>query len=168
MIEDRNLVCAGGLLRMQLDTALRFHAAWLVEDCHEFACEVLQGTRIDKLTDRSGKRLHDFYLVECMSGEDGCDWISRVYRETSGYVHLSDKHLFQTFTSVDEDERTVEVKIGATDHEWPEEIYLEVVDAFLAATRLFVKYLQGWEVTKQNPQEIARLREKRQAKSSET
>lgn len=124
--------------------------------------EVLKGTRVDKLKDRDGKRLQDFYLVERLSREDGCEWISRVYGETSGYVHLSSKHLFQTFTDIESDDRTVGIKIGAADHEWPEAIYVEAVDAFLAATKLYMKYLLGWGVTKQNPDEVARMRAQRE------
>jgi hypothetical protein len=36
LIEAKNLICAGALLRLQLDTALRFHAAFLVEQPHDF------------------------------------------------------------------------------------------------------------------------------------
>ena len=49
LIRDRNLVCAGAVLRLQLDTALRFSAAWLVENPHAFAIAVLEGQHIRKL-----------------------------------------------------------------------------------------------------------------------
>lgn len=41
LVEAKNLICAGALLRLQLDTALRFHAAFLVEQPHDFALAVL-------------------------------------------------------------------------------------------------------------------------------
>lgn len=163
MIEERNLICAGSLLRLQLDTALRFYAAYLVDDPHAFAQEVLKGTRVDKLKDKDGKPMNDAYLVERFAEAEGLEWLARVYRETSGYIHLSNKHLFSTFNEVDEEALTVEIKVSATDGNLPEAIYVEAVDAFLAASRLFMKYLHAWGLTKQNPEEIARMRTEREA-----
>jgi hypothetical protein len=161
MIAERNMICAGSLLRLQIDTALRFYASFLVEDAHNFATKVLNGTRIDQLKDRNGKRLQDYYLIKRLSETENLEWLDRVYKETSGYIHLSGKHLYSTFNGLDDEKRTIEIKIGATDIDLPKEIYVEAVDAFLAATNLFMKYLQGWGITKQNPEEVARLREER-------
>ncbi len=163
MIEDRNMICAGSLLRLQVDTALRFYAAWLAEDPHAFAHEVLKGTRVDKLKDRDGKLMRDSYLVERLAKVEDLEWLARVYSETSGYIHLSSKHLFSTFNGVDGETRTVEIKVSAADGNLPEEVYVEAVDAFLAATRVFMKYLHGWGVTKHNPEEVARMRAEREA-----
>jgi hypothetical protein len=144
MIEDRNMVCAGSLLRLQIDTALRFYAAFIVADPHAFAHEVLKGTRVDKLKDRDGKLLRDAYLVERLAEAEGLEWLARVYRETSGYIHLSSKHLFCSFTGVDAAARTMEMQVGASHNHLPEAIYVEAVDAFLATTNLYMKYLHGW------------------------
>ena len=46
LLMARNLICAGALLRLQLDTALRFYAAFLVEEPHDFALAVLGGERV--------------------------------------------------------------------------------------------------------------------------
>ncbi len=162
MIGERNMICAGSLLRLQVDTALRFYAAYLVQDPHAFATEMLKGTRVDKLKDRDGKRLTDRYLAERLAEEESREWLVRVYEETSGYIHLSGKHLFSTFNEVDDATRTVQIKVSAADGNLPQAIYVEAVDAFLAATRLFMRYLHGWGLTKQNPEEVARMRAERE------
>src|SRR5262245_14785945 len=59
LIEAKNMVSARALLRLQLDTAVRFSAAWLVARPHEFARQVLGGKQINELSDRDGKRLTD-------------------------------------------------------------------------------------------------------------
>ena len=41
LIEARNYICAASILRLQIDTALRFFAAFLVDNPHEFAGSVL-------------------------------------------------------------------------------------------------------------------------------
>src|SRR5687768_12821665 len=40
MVQQRNLICAGSILRLQIDSALRFYAVFLVDKPHEFALEV--------------------------------------------------------------------------------------------------------------------------------
>ena len=72
MIESWNLVCARALLRMHIDTALRFSAAWLVQDPHSFASQLLGHERIDRMRDSNGRRMTDAYLVSVRS----LDWRS--------------------------------------------------------------------------------------------
>jgi hypothetical protein len=43
-------------------------------------------------------------------------------------------------------------------------MYVEAVDAFIAATKLFMRYLRGWGVTKHNSEEVARMRAEREAR----
>ena len=157
LIEKRNLVCAGSILRLQIDTALRFHAAFLVEKPHDFALAVLSGTPIRQMKDREGHKLTDRHLLEKLSAE--AEWLPRVYRETSGYIHLSEKHLFSAF-SPGEDGR-VTMKMAAADKPLPDSIYLEAIDAFIATTGLFMKYLHGWGFTKANPELVQKWREER-------
>ena len=70
MIEARNMICAGSLLRLQLDTAMRFSASWLAPDPHHFAQEVLKGRSIRKLKDRDGRLMTDAHLVAVLAKED--------------------------------------------------------------------------------------------------
>jgi hypothetical protein len=160
MVEARNLTCAGALLRLQIDTASRFFASSLVNDPEDFAESVLAGKHIDKLKDRDGEHMRDRYIVERLAKEMRCDWLSRVYTETSGYVHLSDKHVHSTFTEVRED-HTVRIKVGAVDKEWPEETYLEAVDAFIATVQLYGDLLRDWGINKSNPDLVRHLRKQR-------
>lgn len=64
LVESSNMVSARSLLRMDVDTALRFSAAWLVENPHEFAMLAISGRSINKLKDHEGKTLTDARLVE--------------------------------------------------------------------------------------------------------
>ena len=152
LIGAKNLICAGALLRLQLDTALRFHAAFLVEHPHEFAIAVLGGKRIRDLKDRHGEKMTDAYLVRKLGEE--FDWVPRVYERTSGYVHLSATHLMSAMGSTEgaaEPDRSITIKIAAEDKPLPSWIYIEAVDAFRAATELLLRYVHGWVFTKANP-----------------
>lgn len=159
------MICVGSLVRLQLDTALRFYAAYISADPHKFALEVLEGARVDKLKDRDGHLMNDRYLVKRLAKEEGLEWPERVYQETSGYIHLSRKHMFCSFTSVDAETRTIGTQVSASHAHVPDEIYVEAADAFLAATKLYMKYLHGWGVVKQNPEAVARWRAQQNGES---
>lgn len=48
LIRDQNFICAGALIRLHLDTVLRFMAGFIVDKPHEFATSVMGGKRINK------------------------------------------------------------------------------------------------------------------------
>ena len=152
LIEDRNMIAAAPLLRMQLDNALRFSAAWMVKEPHEFAIKVLQGVPIKKMKGTDGNFLTDRHLVQAMSAE--YPWVENVYKNCSGYIHLSEKHIFNSMTLGEED-RTVTLKISDRDDWLPDSTYLEAIAAFAESTKILLKFAHGWAFTKANP-EVAR------------
>ena len=77
---------------MQLDTALRFYAGFIVHEPHEFAMNVLKGDRIDKMKDKDGNRMTDRYLVTQLANE--YPWVEEVYERASNYVHYCLKLIF--------------------------------------------------------------------------
>ena len=159
LVQARNFICAASILRLQLDTALRFYAAFLVAEPHAFASAVLKGTQVRKLKDRDGTLMRDAHLVSCLSQQ--YPWVAKVYQTTSGYIHLSEQHIFQAIESLEERERITKIKMSAEDRELPEQTYVEAMEAFCAATKVFHHYVEGWVATKENPEVVARLRKKR-------
>jgi hypothetical protein len=167
LVDGKNLICAGALLRLQLDTALRFYAAFLVERPHEFALAVLGGRRVPDLKDRDGRKMNDAYLVGKLGRE--FDWVPRVYDRTSGYVHLSATHLMSAMGPAEgtsDSDRTMTIKISAEDTVLPAWIYIEAVDAFRAATDILLRYVHGWVFTKVNPELVQESRQDRDAKQT--
>lgn len=152
LLEARNLICAGALLRLQLDTAMRFYAAFLVEQPHDFALAVLRGEQVRNIKDRDGRKMTDTYLAQKLGEE--FTWVPRVYERTSGYVHLSSIHLLSALGASEGmlDEQFLSIKISAEDKELPDTIYIEATDAFRAATDVFLRYVHGWVFTKANPE----------------
>lgn len=146
LIEGWNLLCARALLRMQIDTALRFSALWLVNAPHDVAQEILRGERLDKMKDREGKRMTDAYLISKLTPEH--PWLTDVYDRTSGYIHFSGAHMLSPIAEVRQESREVEYVIGETDTNYPESSWLELVECFNDATDIFLHYLTGWIRTK--------------------
>ena len=147
-IKKRNAICSGALLRLQIDTALRFSAGWLVKDPHGFVGQIMNGKQTNKIKDRDGNLMTDRYLVERMAQEH--PWMEEVYKKTSGYVHFSDVHIWSTLCGTEgKERRTVRTKVGARDREGLSGLYLEMVNAFEAATEILMNYVEGWVYTKQ-------------------
>ena len=165
LLQARNLICAGALLRLQLDTACRFYAAFLVEKPHEFALAVLGGEQVCRLKDRSGQRMTDRYLVNKLGEE--YEWVPRVYERTSGYVHLSATHILSALSRPNKADDTfeIELKISAEDGPLPAALYVEAADAFVASTDILLRHVHGWAFTKANPDLVEKW--KKQGRESE-
>lgn len=153
LVESWNMTCARSLLRIHIDTALRFSAAWLVDDPHKFSSQVMAGERIDKLKASDGKRLTDAHLVETRSSEYA--WLPEVYKNLSGYVHFSGSHVMDAVQAV-ESSGKIELLVSEADLKFPESSWLEVIDCFRHSTSMLATFLRGYIATKQlSPKQLA-------------
>ncbi|MFO1428901.1 MAG: hypothetical protein U1F76_01980 [Candidatus Competibacteraceae bacterium] len=157
LVRSKNYLSAATLVRLQLDTCLRFFAAFIVEHPHDFAQSILEGVPVRKLEDRSGKLMTDRYLVETLGKK--YDWMPRVYDATSGFVHLSERHIFAVWEPGAEGK--MGIVIGPTDDHVEDALWVELADAFLACTDALFEYLKGWTFTKQNPELVAEVARQR-------
>ena len=154
LIENFNLLAARSLLRVHIDTALRFAAAWFVDKPHEFASAVHGGERIDKTKDREGQRLTDARLVVLLSEEH--PWLPDVYKNLSGYVHFSGSHVAASITRLNEETQEVSFLLGKTDEHYPPFSWEEVLDCAHEATGIIARYVLGYVRTKaMSPEELA-------------
>lgn len=158
LVKEFNLLSARSLLRVHIDTALRFAAAWFVDKPHDFASAVHGGARIDKMKDRENQRLTDARLVELLSPEH--PWLPAVYENLSGYVHFSGSHVASSITSINEETREVSFQISKTDAHYPQFSWIEVLECAHEATGILARYLLGYIQTKaMSPEELAAKRE---------
>ena len=146
LVESNNLVSARSILRIHLDTAMRFHAVWLVSDPHKFASDVLAGKQINRMKDRDGIKLTDSYLSSKLAEE--YNWIPTVYTNLCGYIHFSSSHLFSPIKDLNENDRSFSFEISDTDNNYPDFSWEEIVDCFNETSEIFFKYLCGWIQTK--------------------
>jgi hypothetical protein len=130
LLEGKNFVAGVPLLRLQIDNCIRLSAAWLVDDPHRFALDVFSGIPVKDQRDKSGNRMSDSYLVGKIAEQH--PWVSKVYKNASGYVHLSDKHFFNAMQVDSEKNGTVVTKISDYDQFVPEESYISPFGHFEA------------------------------------
>jgi hypothetical protein len=146
MVRSWNMVIARALLRLHIDTSLRFSAAWHVADPHGFATQVLKGERIDKLKTQAGVRLTDSHLVQLH--KESHPWLPAVYENLSGYVHFSGAHISDAIEGLGDEDRSVQFLVSDQDLKFPEFSWVEVLECFREATLILGTFLQGWGATK--------------------
>lgn len=147
LMRSNNALAALHLVRLHLDSLLRYSAAWLVDDPGAFAMQVFGGKQVRKIRDRTGTLMLDKYLVDKLSEEYA--WVSSVYAQTSGYVHLSEKHYHSALRKkAGKDERMVEAVISKDDKFIPYILKLDATGATFEITQCIYEYVFGWTDTK--------------------
>jgi len=151
-IRERNFTCAGALLRLQLDTAIRLYASKLHRNPFVYADAIFRGNPVNKLKDRRGNKMTDSYLAAKMSRE--FPWVKSMYEELCDFIHFSNRHIFAAFTSVspaDADGRAVQIMIGSKDPPRPDSDYFEVVDGYLETMRVTLLLAARWHAAIHRP-----------------
>ena len=151
LVRAKNYSSSAVLLRLQLDSCLRFFAAFIVDNPHDFSHRVLKGEHVRNQKDRNGQKMTDRHLVNTLG--EKYEWMPRVYEATSGFVHLSERHIFNIVRPSDEED-TISMAITYED-DYPEYLWVEMADGFLASTDALFEYLKGWQFTKANPDLVA-------------
>jgi len=152
LVSHQNLLCAGALLRMQLETALRFFGVGLTTKPQEVALLLLGGAHLRKMKDRDGQLMTDAYLARRLS--EHAPWVQRVYQETSKFVHFTEKQIFAALVSVDDETRSFQMLLSRRD-EVEDSVVLEAIEAFDAATRLLGGLIHEWKELKNTPHQPA-------------
>ena len=145
MLRDRNLTCAGVLLRMQMDNCMRTYAAFIAEDQNAVSNCIIDGVPIKNLKDKNGKKMMDGHLKDEITKIDPL--FARVYDQASGYVHLSEKAFYQTVA--DCENNTIGLGIGTPLPEKRNETLVEGAAAYIHFVKLQFKMLQAVVESKQ-------------------
>lgn len=129
LVKSKNIICSRAILRMELDTVSRLLAYTYVDKPSEMAKHIIGGKSLSSFKCRDGKHLRDNYLIDKMS--DKHPWVKDVYKYTSGYVHFSEKQIFDSIYSLDSNKgKIVEFQLNKEDHNFPEESWTEIVACF--------------------------------------
>jgi hypothetical protein len=143
LIRAKNFVSATPLVRLQIDNLLRFRAAFMVEDKDKFVASILDGVEVRQMPDRYGNRMTDAYLQNKLSSE--YPWLKDLYKQTSGYIHLSEQHFLNTVRAKKGgQEGEIEVYIGPDDKMVSPEVYSESVETMILVTYELLKFLGDW------------------------
>lgn len=146
MVNATNMTCARAIVRMQIDTVSRLLAYTYVDDPEEVARKIIGGTPLSKFKSRDGHRLRDAYLIDKMT--ESHSWVREVYERTSGEVHFSEKQLFASILSMNDETRTFQIRIGHLDTKYPEWSWSEIVSCFQRLNEVLLEVIEGYAAHK--------------------
>ena len=152
LMKKENYLAAAPMIRQQVDSILRLSASRLVNNPHEFAQRVLAGEPIRKMKDVHGNKMTDAYLLSTFKHEN--PWIEGVYSAGSGFIHLSEKHIFGILTDINDD-GVLNICISEKQSFVPEANRVEAVEAFYQSVVSIFELCDGWIFTKSNPEFIS-------------
>ncbi len=122
---------ANSIIRLQLDTILRFFAVHLVDAPHDLATRIVEGESLRDVKDRKNNKMTDRYLCDTFSETEKMPWVKTVYERSSGYIHLSNKHILTLFTGTEEENGNKSFGLFCGDSgntTIPEEFKLETIE----------------------------------------
>lgn len=140
MLKERNLTCAGALLRLQMDNCLRTYAAFIAADREKVIDCIISGDPIKNEKDITGQKMTDGHLKDEISKID--DQFAQVYGQASGFIHLSSKAFYQTVAEIG-DNCSISFHIGHALPEKRNEPLLECADAFVHFVKLHYRMLDA-------------------------
>jgi hypothetical protein len=142
MVGQSNYLCAGALLRLQLDNVMRLYAASLFPSGSDTLWAFLNDQPLSRLKAPDGRPLTDREL--CTRVGKIYPWLPPVYERTSGFVHFS-RPAIMSVVSVARKGRTLRLGVGkGFRRPWPRVSKLEAVQAFRAATDAVLEMVHAW------------------------
>lgn len=139
MLKTRNLTCAGALLRLQMDNCMRLFAIYTAKSEKEIVDCVMKGECIDKLYDKSDKRMTDKHLKEQLEQFD--PKFADVYNQASGFIHFSEKSYFQSVSA--EGNFRISCQISKETPEKANNALIECAQAYINFSLLFLRLMNS-------------------------
>ena len=144
LAKDDNYISAVPLIRMQIDNCLRFYASTLVSDKNDFYLQYLGGENFGKILDAEGNKMRDPYLVEKLD-EELFPGIHNLYKNTSGFVHLSNEH---TFLQTKIENEKISIQSGKFDF-FTIDKKVDFTFNMLKASEFLLELIQSWKFHKE-------------------
>ena len=133
LVEDRNYMAAAHLVRLSLDSLIRFYGFFLVKNMQDTAYKILKGNRqMSDLKDKDGQKMKDGYLARKISKDlkKDFEWVNKLYKTTCKFIHFSETHMLDLFGK-DKDGKTRLVGTRIADNYTCDQ-YVEMLDSMIA------------------------------------
>jgi hypothetical protein len=143
LAKDENYISAIPLIRLQLDNALRFFAFTLVPDYNDLFSYYLEGKPINKYKDAKKQQLSDNYLATAL--DKHFPGTLNLYRETSGYIHLSERHFLAATGIKDKQKRSIQTVVGPRSNNFSEDDKIGFISTMIEVSKLVIIVLEQWK-----------------------
>ncbi len=139
LVIAENMHCARSLLRTQIEIFVRLSAMWLTSDPQNFAQQVIDGTRVERITTPANELMSDRYLIARLSYR--YPWLSGVYRELCALLPGTSHGGL-----IDDQERPV----ASNDAIYHEDSWLQLVEYFNHVLEGFNYHISCWVASKES------------------
>ncbi len=146
LIKQRNLTCAGSMLRLQLDNCMRLYASTIADDQNALIDCIISGGKISNLRDNKGQKMSDKLLKDGLTQYD--KQFAVVYDNTSGYIHYSEKSFYQSISTSNCKEYEISIQISKDPSERVNDALCECAEAFIHFTDFFIRMMYGAAISK--------------------
>lgn len=142
LVEQRNILAGAALLRMQLDSGLRFWAVSTLPNAHEIALSVLDGNNLDTIKYPGSKeRMRDAYLKKKLNDPR----FDRVYEWASDHIHLSKTHVHHVMAAARQDTKGLwSFPLGPSAPTVPESVFIDLLENQLEAGAMIFNAVKNW------------------------
>lgn len=147
-VDNWNFISAAPIIRMQLDTLLRFIYISKIgpKEAEQLINHIMDGKRLNHLKDLKGKKLTDSLLIKY--AEKYFSWIHDVYEQTSKFIHFSERHMFGSIYNINNKKRIVKFAIYKGSYNVQKQDVIEYYDVFITITDAIIKFINTWGAIK--------------------
>jgi hypothetical protein len=147
LVRSCNYYSAHHLVRLHLDSFLRFSVIWLVDNAQPITKQIFEGKQLNQIEYALKKCYTDKYLSTQLSKD--YPWVKNTYRDTSAFIHLSSSHVFNATEIMDKEKRSVGLHASKYDMKVTDKDRLEGTAVMQLITDGVYDLLEKWCVYKE-------------------
>lgn len=147
-IDNWNFISAAPIIRMQLDTLLRFIYISKIspKEAEQLINHIMDGKHLNHLKDSKGKKLNDALLREY--AEKYFPRVNDVYIQASKFIHFSERHMFGSIYDINNEKRIAKFAIHKGSYNVQKQDVIEYYDVFITITDAIIVFINTWGVIK--------------------
>lgn len=107
----------------------------------------MEGVSFGKLKDEFCEKLTDVRLR--YYAKEKYPWVDRVYKELSGHIHFSNKHMWSILVSIEDPKHNVNMFVGEGNKNWPEEELITFLKTTIKVVQEILLIIKVWAISKE-------------------
>lgn len=142
LVRSCNYFSAHHLIRLHLDSFLRFSVIWLAKDAQSITKRIYDGEQLNQIKRTRRKFYTDKFLAERAMKQ--YRWVVKTYDDLSNFVHLGSIHVFNSMEGIDDENRAVGLHGSKYDMKVTDTARLEGIAVMQKITDGIYDFLEKW------------------------
>lgn len=142
LVSQTNYTTSGAILRLHLDSLLKLAYVSQAEDSTAIVLQIIEGVDFRRLKDSQNRPLTDANLLYYV--ERFLPKVRKLYKDTSGLIHFSEKFLFSRFIPENEDEHPPKWIYQEEDESWPKDTIQSLLNNYIEISNTILVLMDDW------------------------